>query len=91
MLKEAELRYFVQRMSDRENEERDETTRKYTSQDEKESQEYERGFKEGWQAAKDKFWAEGFDAGLKQSAQEEKKGEEQEEQEWGKEKSHGST
>jgi hypothetical protein len=45
--------------------------RKYT-QDEKESKAYEQGFKNGWQAAKDKFWAEGFDAGLKEAAKEER-------------------
>jgi hypothetical protein len=81
----VKLNQLIRQLADRENQERDETTKKYT-QDERESQEFERGFKEGWQAAKDKFWAEGFDAGLKQSAQEEKKDKEEEEEPWGKEK-----
>ena len=72
----AELGLVIQRMSERENDERNKLTRKYT-QDEKESQAYERGFENGWSAAKDKFLAEGIDIGLAQSAAEEE-GEEKE-------------
>jgi hypothetical protein len=71
--------------SKRRNEERDEMTKKYVTQDEKETQEYERGFRNGWTAAKDKFLAEGIDVGLRQAAKE-KEEEEDKEERWGEEK-----
>ena len=71
--------------SKRRNEERDEMTKKYVTQDEKETQEYERGFRNGWTAAKDKFLAECIDVGLRQAAKE-KEEEEDKEERWGEEK-----
>lgn len=62
---------LIRQLADKENEQREEVTKKYVTQDEKESEEYERGFRDGWHAAKDKFWAEGFGAGLMQAKEEE--------------------
>jgi flagellar biosynthesis/type III secretory pathway protein FliH len=70
----AELELAIQRMSERENEQREEITKKYTTADEKESAEYERGFSEGYQVGLEDGWAKGFDEGLKQAKKEEESG-----------------
>jgi flagellar biosynthesis/type III secretory pathway protein FliH len=62
----------IRRLADREGEERDKLTKKYTGLDEKESEAYEKGFADGYQAGSQDGWAKGFDEGLKQAAKEEK-------------------
>ena len=81
------MRLLVQKMSKRENDERENLTKRYTSQDKRAASEYERGFTEGLTIGQEIGYAAGWDAAMKQSAQEqEQKEEEEKEEPWGKEK-----
>ena len=70
----AELELVIQ-MAARE---RDETTRKYTSQDEKEAAAYQLGYSDGYRDGSLDSWGKGFDEGLRQSAAEQKDKEKEE-------------
>jgi hypothetical protein len=73
----AELELVIQRMAERENDEREKLSKRYTSLDEKEAQDYDRGYVNGFRDGEQKGIAEGIDIGLKQAAKEKKeKGEE---------------
>lgn len=69
----AELELVIQRMAEREGEEREKLTKRYTSMDEKEVISYERGYSDGFRDGCQDCWGKGFDAGLKQAAAEEQK------------------
>jgi flagellar biosynthesis/type III secretory pathway protein FliH len=72
----TELDQYIHRLSDRESEERDKLTKRYTRGiDEKESEAYEKGFADGYKAGVEDGWAKGFDEGLKQAKKEEEQGE----------------
>ena len=74
LMKDAELNYIIQRMSERENDEREEREKKYVTADEKEDAAYERGFSEGFEAGRQKGFAEGWDAAMKEVKKEEQSG-----------------
>jgi hypothetical protein len=77
----AELGLVVQRMSERENDERgDKLTKRYTgSQDDKDTEAYQLGYSDGYRDGSLDSWGKGFDEGLKQAAQEQKDKETEEE------------
>jgi flagellar biosynthesis/type III secretory pathway protein FliH len=75
----TELDLYIHQLTDRENEERDKMTKKYTGVDEKESEAYEKGFADGYRAGSEDGFAKGFDEGLKEAAKEQKEKEEEEE------------
>lgn len=68
-----ELELVIQRMAERENDEREKLSKRYVGIDEKEAAAYERGFSEGYEAGRQKGLAEGIDIGLKQAAKEEER------------------
>jgi hypothetical protein len=74
----AELKLVIQRMAERENEERGKLSKRYTrgGVDDKEARDYERGYVNGFRDGEQKGIAEGIDIGLKQAAKEEEKKEE---------------
>lgn len=67
----AELKLVIQRMSERENDEREKLSKRYTA-DEREARIYDQGFSDGYEAGRQKGLAEGIDIGLKQAAKEQK-------------------
>jgi flagellar biosynthesis/type III secretory pathway protein FliH len=68
----TELDEYILQLADKENEHRDELTKRYMSTaDEKEVEAYEKGFADGYQAGSQDGWAKGFDEGLKQAKKEE--------------------
>jgi flagellar biosynthesis/type III secretory pathway protein FliH len=76
----AELSRLAKIGIDREREEREELTKRY-SVDEKELEAYERGFSEGYRCGLEDGWAKGFDEGLRQAFEERKMKEEEKEEE----------
>jgi hypothetical protein len=77
--KAAELKLVIQRMAESENEEREKLSKRYTSVDDKEARDYDRGYVNGFRDGEQKGIAEGIDIGLKQSAKEEEEKEEKKE------------
>jgi flagellar biosynthesis/type III secretory pathway protein FliH len=67
---------YIRLLADRESEERDKLTKRYTGLDDKEVEAYEKGFADGYQAGSQDGWAKGFDAGLRQAAEEKQEQEE---------------
>jgi hypothetical protein len=67
---------MIKRLADKESEERDEMTKKYVTQDEKETAAYELGYSDGYRDGSLDSWGKGFDEGLKQAAKEQKEKEE---------------
>jgi flagellar biosynthesis/type III secretory pathway protein FliH len=70
----TELDSYIRQLADREGEERDKLTKRYTI-DDKESEAYEKGFADGYRAGSEDGFAKGFDEGLKQAKKEEEQGE----------------
>ncbi len=65
----TELDLYIHQLADNENKQRDDLSKRYTT-DVKESEAYEKGFADGYHAGSQDGWAKGFDAGLKQAAEE---------------------
>ena len=70
----AELKLVIQRMAERENDEREKLSKRYTRiESEREAHDYDRGYVNGFRDGEQKGIAEGIDIGIKQAAKEEKK------------------
>ena len=66
----AELGLVIQLMAERQNDEREKLTKRYTATEE-EARAYDHGFTNGYEAGRQKGFGEGFDEGLKQAKKEE--------------------